>query len=252
LTPAPFYILKGANIIRKNRSLWKYAVAPLIISFALVIAGHFLIYEVFKAFVPDFTISAWYWKILYYLLVAVVTVATLVGFFFLFIIIATTVAAPFNDLLSEKVEQLSIGSRRDEKFSLLQLIKDVGRGLGHTFKVLGVYLAGQLVGLLFLFTVPIIGQLVYTVITLGVASFILSMEFMSYSMDRRRFNFNEKKGFFFSNLRSCMGFGLSGALIASMPIVNLFLIPAAVAGGTLLFLELQDPRGSARDSGTGA
>jgi CysZ protein len=236
--PAALYILRGAGVLRRNRSLWKYAAAPLIISFGLVIAGYFLIYQLFTAFVPDFGISAWYWQILYYLLVAAVTVASFVATFFLFVIIGTTIGAPFNDLLSEKVEQLEMGVSIEQRFSVIQLIKDIGRGLGHTFKILGVYVAGQLIGLIFLFTIPILGQFIYTVLTLGVASFILSMEFMSYSMDRRRMTFTEKKRFFSSHPRSCLGFGLGASLIASMPLVNLFVIPAAVAGGTILFLEL--------------
>lgn len=242
--PGALYIFKGANVMRKNRSLWKYAAAPFIISLCLMGAGYFFVYHMFTLIAPEYlSNSAWYFKIVYYLLLVVVAVATFVGFFFLFIIVATTIAAPFNDLLSEKIEQVEKGVILDQKFSVLQLIKDIGRGLGHTFKILGIYVASQVIGLLFLFTIPLIGQLLYTVITLGTTAFILSMEFTGYSMDRRRMAFNEKKRFFFSNLRPMLGFGVVAAFIASIPIVNLLSIPAAVAGGTLLFMELTPSNG---------
>ncbi len=237
--PGALYIFKGANIVRKNRSLWKYAAAPFIISLGLMCAGYFFLYHMFTLIAPEyFSGSAWYFQILYYLLIVVVAVATFVGFFFLFIIVATTIAAPFNDLLSEKIEQVEKGVILDQKFSVFQLIKDIGRGLGHTFKILGIYVASQVIGLLFLFTIPLFGQLLYTVITLGATAFILSMEFTSYSMDRRRMAFGEKKSFFFSNLRTMLSFGVVAAFIASIPIVNFLSIPAAVAGGTLLFMDL--------------
>jgi len=161
----------------------------------------------------------------------------LVVFFFLFTLLATVIAAPFNELISEKTEQLVTGNFQDSPFSFLQLLKDSARGIGHFFRILGVYF-GILIASLFLLLVPGIGPMLFAAAMVLNTSYMLAYEYLGYPMDRRRFTFKQKRRFLRSRLKWTMGFGLGNAALASVPVLNLVVMPAAVVGGTLLFLDL--------------
>jgi len=114
-------------------------------------------------------------------------------------------------------------------------------------KILGVYFVLLFVGIPLLF-IPWIGGPMFTLFGAAISSYMYAFEYLGYPMDRRRLSFSAKRSFIRSNIRSAMGFGLGNLALSSIPVVNLLFIPAAVVGGTLLYLELTAP---ARSSGPG-
>jgi len=234
---SPFYVLRGALFIWAHRVLWKYAAAPLAISAVVLGVSYYLLYKFFVGTVSGFMGETWYWQVLYYFVVVIVAVIMLVVFFLLFTRVASALAAPFNELISEKTEQLVTGNFDDASFSVIQLIKDSGRGIYHSFKILGIYVL-LLLAALILLVIPVIGAILFTVATVLLSSYMFAYEYLGYPMDRRRLPFKDKRSFLRSRLKTTMGFGLGNTAVASIPIVNLLFIPAAVVGGTLLFLEL--------------
>lgn len=241
LLPAPFYVLRGALFLWAHRVLWKYAAAPLAIGTVILGASYGLLYHLFTRFVAPYSGQEWFWRVLYYFVVAVVTALLVVLFFFLFTRVASALAAPFNDLISQKTEELVAGTFTDTPFSAIQLFKDSVRSVFHSLRILALYL-GLLLAALFLLLVPGIGSLLFTVTGTLLSAFMFSWEYLNYPLDRRRFSWKEKSAFFRSSFRSVMGFGLGSAAAASIPVVNLLFIPAAAVGGTLLFLDLEGGR----------
>jgi CysZ protein len=238
LTPAPFYVLKGALFLWAHRVLWRYAAAPLAIGTVILGISYGLLYHLFVRFVTPYSGQEWYWRAVYYFVVAVVTVLLVLLFFFLFTRIASAIAAPFNDLISQKTEELVTGTFTDTPFSIIRLFKDSLRSIYHSLKILALYL-GLLIVTLFLLLIPGIGSLLFTVTGSILSAFMLAWEYLNYPLDRRRFSWNEKRAFFRSYFRSVMGFGLGSVALAAIPLVNLLFIPAAAVGGTLLFLDLE-------------
>ncbi len=238
LLPAPFYVLRGALFLKANRVLWKYAAAPLAISVVILGGSYGLLYHLFTRFVTPYSGGEWFWSVLYYLVVAVVTILLVVVFFFLFTRIASALAAPFNDLISQKTEELVTGSFTDTPFSVFRLFKDSVRSVYHSLKILALYV-GLLLAALLLLLIPGIGSLLFTVTGTLLSALMFSWEYLNYPLDRRRFSWKEKWTFFRSRFRSVMGFGLGSVAVATIPIVNLLFIPAAAVGGTLLFLDLK-------------
>ncbi|MBM3298409.1 MAG: EI24 domain-containing protein [Deltaproteobacteria bacterium] len=106
---SPLYVLRGGQFIWNNRSLWKYAAAPLAISAAVLGISYVILYRLFLRMVVSFKGAEWYWQVPYYLVTVIVAVLLLVIVFFLFTRLASTVAAPFNDLISERTEALVTG-----------------------------------------------------------------------------------------------------------------------------------------------
>ncbi len=103
--------------------------------------------------------------------------------------------------------------------------------------MLGIYLA-LLVAALLLLLIPGVGVLLYTGAGALISSYMFAYEYLGYPMDRRRFTWKTKQNFLRSRFRSVIGFGLGNMVVASIPFLNLLFIPAAVVGGTLLFLDL--------------
>jgi len=200
--------------------------------------GYYVLYHVFSDLLNRFLGPELYWQVVYYILLVVAGALVLVVFFFLFTMVATTIAEPFNELISEKTEQLVTGQFEDNPFSVLQLLKESGRGLVHALRILALYVGMLVVSLLFLL-VPGIGAILFWLVTVLLSAYMLSYQYLGYPMARRNFTFRQKQGFIRSRVFSTIGFGLGSLAVASAPIINVLLLPAAVTGGTLLFLDLQ-------------
>lgn len=237
---SPLYIFRGAGFLWRHRVLWKYAAAPLVIGAMILGVGYYLLYHFFFSMLDRVMGGEWYWQVLYYVLVVFVALFLVVVFFFLFTFLATAISAPFNDVISEKTEQLVTGRFQETPFSLLQLLKDSGRGIAHSLRILTIYLGLLVVCLLFLL-IPGLGGPLFSAATLLLSAYVLAYEYLSYPMDRRRYSFKEKRRFLRSRFASVMGFGITAVALASVPVINIAVIPAAAVGGTLLFLDLNPP-----------
>ncbi len=155
------------------------------------------------------------------------------------LILSTIVAAPFNDALSEAVEGLVTGQQAPA-FSLRRLLADVRRTIRiELFKVV-LYLA--VVGPLFVgsFFLPILGQLMSVV---GVLFTVLyfGIDYVDWPAARRSWSVSDRVGLVQRHFAAISGFGSGVWILLFVPLLNLFFMPAAVAGGTLLFLDLAGP-----------
>ncbi|MDQ7781883.1 MAG: EI24 domain-containing protein [Desulfomonilaceae bacterium] len=237
LLPSPLYTIRGALFIWNHTVLWKYAAAPLLVGTVILGIAYILIYYSVTGLVGSYADGAWYLKVLYYIVSVIVTVLLLVIVFFVFARVASAIAAPFNELISEKTEELVTGTFDETPFSFFGLIKDSGRSVVHSFKILGIYVA-LLGGGLPMILVPGVGGLLYAVFGALLSSYMFAYEYLGYPMDRRRLSFSEKRRFLRRHFSKAMGFGLGNLAVASIPGINLLFIPAAVVGGTLLFLDV--------------
>jgi CysZ protein len=238
---SPFYVLRGAIFLWKHKTLWKYAIAPILIGILVLTVSlglsYYLIYHYLGGWLQNFFGPAWYWQIVYYLVVVIAGLLVLVISFLMFTIIATSIAGPFNDMISEKTEELVTGRVSNAPFSFNQMIKDISRGVWHSLRILGFYV-GVLIPSLLLLLIPGIGFGLFGFVIGLLSSYLLAFEYLGYPMDRRRYSFKEKRAFVHSRMKSALGFGFGNFLWASIPIVNILMIPAAAVGGTLLFLNL--------------
>ncbi len=103
--------------------------------------------------------------------------------------------APFNDLISQKTEELVTGTFTDTPFSAIQLFKDSLRSVYHSLKILALYL-GLLLAALVLLLIPGIGSLLFTAAGTLLSAFMLSWEYLNYPLDRRKLSWKEKSRFF--------------------------------------------------------
>ncbi len=232
-------VWRGGKFLFRHPRLLPFALIPILINIVLFAIGFYLSLSYFnrwlEALIPDG--NAWYWIALVYLLTVLVVLVLLLIIVLSFTILANIIASPFNDALSARTESLALGREAGAPFSLVDILREMGRTVIEEFKKILFYLIA--VGLLlFLNFIPVLGQALYGFLFTVLTIVWLGLSFLDYAMARHDYRFGGKLAFIRSNFLPVFGYGagiFAGALI---PIFNLAMIPMAVVGGTLLFLDL--------------
>lgn len=157
----------------------------------------------------------------------------------LVLVLSSVVAAPFNDALSEAVEHLLTG-RSAPSFSVSHMLADIARTVRLEILKVLVYLG--VVGPMFLASVflPGIGQFV-SLVGFALTAVYLGVDYIDWPAARRDWSVRDRLSFARAELPAVAGFGAGVWILLFVPLVNLFFMPAAVAGGTMLFLSLERP-----------
>jgi len=175
------------------------------------------------------------------------TVALVFALGWSFTLVANLVGAPFNGLLAERVEAHLTGERPGEDPGWLSMIRATPRLLGSEIAKL-VYLGLWLVPLLLLQFVPIV-NVVAPFLMFLFGAWMFALEYLDYPMGNHGALFRDVRGEAGGRRGVALGFGLVVAALVLVPIVNLFVMPVAVAGATALYVDhfrAGDPRRLAR------
>lgn len=156
----------------------------------------------------------------------------------LVVFLSNVVAAPFNDLLSEEVEHLLIG-RKGPAFSLKILMRDSVRTFGLEAVKMVLYLLVMVPLYLLSLLVPAVGQVLYSVFAFLFTALYFAVDYVDWPASRRNRNISYRFGMLKAHVLPMFGLGTGVWLFLFIPLVNLLFMPAAVAGGTMLFLELE-------------
>jgi CysZ protein len=249
-----FYPYRGLKFLFRHPKLLSYAAIPFGINALLFWLFAWFVASRFGGWLERLVPSgdAWYWAVLFYLLLVLFSVVLILIVVYTFTLIGNLILAPFNDLLSEKVEWVYSGNRLEEPFRLRTFAKDLTRSLKAELGRMGLYLTGFVV-LLSLNLFPPVGTAIYGVALPVYTLFFLGWEYLDYSMERWRFPFASKRKTAFRNAGAFLGLGAGSALLLLIPFVNLLAIPVCVTGATLLFCDLRAagkvPQGPVAESG---
>jgi CysZ protein len=66
---------------------------------------------------------------------------------------------------------------------------------------------------------------------------MMSVEYVDYPIDNHKKSFKSLHQYLRAHCWISLTFGFSVALASMIPVINFFVMPAAVIGGTLLYLE---------------
>ena len=228
------YLISGFELITKS-GIRRFVIIPVLINILLFI-GLFLLLRhymgEFNLWFAHFLPSWLHW------LSSILWILFFISFFLIFIYTFVTlgniVAAPFNSLLAEKVEWYLTGNEVEGR-SLLENIKDIPRILGRQLAILGYYLPRALV-LLILFFIPIV-QTVATLLWFLFNAWFMTLTYIDYPTDNHHIPLKQVHAWLKERRMTSMGLGISVLVITMMPIVNFFIIPAAVAAATKFWVE---------------
>jgi CysZ protein len=155
------------------------------------------------------------------------------GYLSIFIVLFLT--SPFHGLLAEKVEEQVTGEAIQNESSVVQVALSVPRGFLRELQKLFHYLP-MAVLVVVISVIPGI-NVVAPFLWIMLGAWMMSLQFIDYPMDNHRLAFRDVREACSAKRGTSIGFGAVVAFVSGIPILNLALIPAAVAGATLLWCE---------------
>lgn len=178
---------------------------------------------------PEDSWLAWFRWILWPLFAA----AFVLIVFFTFTLVANLLGAPFNDVLSARVEAMLGGQAPDDGLS--SVFAAVGPAVKSELQKIA-YLLPRALPLLLLFLIPGIQALAPIVWGLF-SAWALSLEYAEYPFGNNGIGFRRQREVMKQRRLTALGFGGGVMLLMLIPGVNFLAMPAAVAGATALWVE---------------
>lgn len=228
----------------RTPGLRRFALAPLLVNLLIFaglgwwinsIASNWLdSLSLFNRFADWWIVSA-----LETLLRWILTLVMVFSLAYLFTLLANLLGAPFNGLLAERVEAHLTGRQPDPAPGWLKMIKSMPRLMGAEVSKL-VYLVICIVPLLLLQFIPVINFIAPLLLFLF-GAWMYAIEYLDYPMGNHGAVFRDVRARLRKRRSSAFGFGSAVALMSMVPLVNLIVMPVAVAGATALYVDqLQD------------
>ena len=148
---------------------------------------------------------------------------------------ANWIAAPFNGLLAEKVEQILTGEAMNDT-GMLDVVKDVPRTFGREWTKLKYYLP-KAIGCLILFLIPVVGQTLAPVLWFLLSAWMMAIQYVDYPFDNHKIGFITMRDALKQRRGKCLSFGALVTLFSAIPVVNLFVMPVAICGATAMWVD---------------
>lgn len=214
----------------------QFVVLPLLANVLLVGGALFYLFshldvwiEHFLGQLPEFL--SW----LSYLLWPLLVLTILATFSYFFSTLANFIAAPFNGLLAEKVEE-HLTNQKVSEDGMLAVVKDTPRVLAREWRKL-VYVLPKAIGLFLLLLIPALGQTLGPILWFVFTAWILAIQYCDYPFDNHKVSFNDMR----YNLKQKQGkaysFGALVSVFTTIPILNLIIMPVAVCGATSMWVS---------------
>ncbi len=233
------YLLHGFQLIWRP-GIRLYAFIPIVINLIVFIAVSVLASHYFKDFLTWFnqhipTWLQWLNTVLWIVFLALTILITTYTFTFF----ANLIAAPFNSLLAEQVERCLSNEAVNSSTTVAELIKDIPRSIGRQLRYLAYFLPRALF-IFFIFLIPG-GQIIAPPLWFIFNGWLMALQYLDYPMDNHRVNFTAMQQQLKQRRLISLGFGMSIVLFSMIPLINLLVMPAAVAGATQLWLRKFNP-----------
>lgn len=233
------YFWRGLSLLGEP-GIRRYVVIPMLINTCLFGAVIYFGAERFDAFL-DGLIPGWLdW--LRWLLWPVFVVLSLFVVFFLFSWVGNLVAAPFNSLLAEAVRvRLTGPPPGGQPVGWPTFIGEFAKSiipalLAELYKLFYFLLRAIPLGLLLL--IPGI-NVVASPLWLAFGAWMLAIEYADYPMGNQGLSFSEQRKRLGERPFLSFGFGGMVLLATMLPGLNFLVIPAAVAGATVMWVDVE-------------
>jgi len=150
-----------------------------------------------------------------------------------FTVLANLIAAPFNSFLSEAVERHLSGQQSQK--SRRSLIAEVACSLWRELAKLRYYLP-RVLALVVLGFIPVLNSASPFLWALF-SVWMMAVQYLDYPMDSNGVEFPAMRERLGQRRLTTLGFGSSVLLATLVPVLNWFVMPAAVAGATALWVR---------------
>jgi CysZ protein len=235
-------VQRGLGALRAHPALWKWVLAPAVITLALFVA---LIAGVIHCIDPVVGwgiahLPAWLasfaGSVVRTVMTTVVVVGLSIGALFVFVAVAGMVTGPFSERLSEELEAALTG-HASTAFSLGAFVHGFALGVWHGVR----RLIGSLIGLVFVFAlgfIPVVGTIAAALIGAWLAAQGAAYDCYDAVLARRSLSYRAKLAYLARHRQRTLGLGAAIAGMLLVPGLNLVALGLGAAGATLAALEL--------------
>lgn len=229
------FAFNGFSLITQ-KGIRPFVVIPLLINIVVFSLGIWLAKSQFDslmaqmlAWLPSWL--AWLEFILWPLFAVVILVAV----YYSFTIIANLLAAPFNSLLAERIENKLNGETVPEFKGYKALAGTVVKSLGSETKKI-IYMLKWMPLLLIISIIPVVNFIAPFAWGLY-GAWMLSLQYSDYAMANHELFFKDEISLLRKNRAVALGFGGVLTIMMMIPVVNFFVMPVGVAGGTKFWVN---------------
>lgn len=226
---------RGFGMYATNPRLLLLGLIPAVISLLLVTAG--LVALIF--FLDEFAeLVTWFaddWastprRIMRWTAQAAILVTAGVVAIFTYTALTLIIGDPFYEVISKRVEEREGGKAGDVDVPWHRSLR---WNAADSVRLLLLSLTLS-VPLFLLGFIPVVGQTVVPVLNATVGGWLLAVELTGIPFNRRGLRLADRRRVLRGNRTLALGFGIPVFLLMLVPFVGVFVIPAAVAGSTLL------------------
>lgn len=233
-------LVRGLGMITEP-GLRRYAILPLLLSvlaFAALLALSIHFFGDFVGWVGNLLPHWLAWVA--WLLWAGFAALFVFGFYFGFTLMVGLVGLPFFMTLANAVERRLTGRVPEVRHGMLYLIAaGTVRQIPRLGYLLGWLLVVLLVSVILAF-IPLINALTAPIWFLF-GAWALAVMMSDFPLGARNYGWQHQHRLIRENRARVLGFGVACSFMALVPVLNLFLLPAATAGVTILWVDILHP-----------
>lgn len=224
------------GVFKKDKWIAIFSLVPIFIGgFLYAWLGSWLygdVLEMGKAYIEKSVSTGGWSQFFFWLLAGILTI----GFYFLlswtFVLVVGGFAAPFNDIISNRVERSLLG----------QTPEDVGQSFSRLSSRLVFTLVNELKKISFILTLNILAFALSFIgilapVSVLISALLMAVGFLDYSWSRREMSFREC----LADVRtSFFTYGVMGGIfliLITIPVLNLFALPYGVVYFTVLHVR---------------
>ncbi|ELX7504194.1 sulfate transporter CysZ [Vibrio fluvialis] len=214
----------------------RFVLMPLLTNILLVGGALYYLFSHLDSWINDWMgqIPDWLsW--LSYILWPLLVITILATFSYFFSTLANFIAAPFNGLLAEKVEEKLTGKKVNDD-GVLAVVKDVPRIMVREWRKL-VYVLPKAIGLFILLLIPALGQTLGPILWFIFTAWMLAIQYCDYPFDNHKVTFNDMRNSLKQKQGKAYTFGMLVSVLTTIPVVNLLVMPVAVCGATAMWVN---------------
>ena len=235
----PQYLREGLRLVL-SPGLRLFVILPLTVNVLLFFGLIWFAVGQFSGWVDTFMPNLPTWlAFLEYILWPLFVVLVVLMVFFSFTMLANIIAAPFNGFLAEKVEVVVRGEDAAPPFSWAELLTMLPRTIGRELRKLG-YFAPRALALLVLSFIPVL-NLVAAPLWLLFGVWMMAVQYIDYPADNNKLSWADMMGWLRQRRWQSLSFGAVTYAALLVPVLNLLIMPAAVAGATLFWVREGGP-----------
>lgn len=221
------YFIEGIKLCT-SQGFRRFIIIPIFINTIIFISTIYFSFNKLNSYAPEnSTLSFLFW--LFFIIVSLIFVITL------FVTLSNLIASPFYGFLSEKILKKYNKINNNQNTNIIKItISSIKREI---IKLL--YFIPLLILNLIIFIIPVLN--IITPITWFLTMiWILAIQFIDYAADNSNICFKDSIKIIKKYKLLTLVFGACVSFTITIPILNFFIPAAAVAGGTLLYIDLRD------------